>query len=292
LEQEYQRNLIQSADEMGISLAPENARLATIHALLATTPDTSRDGLRTDFVRTPKLVTPLGRMVADLHTAILLNPYDPHTQYQCALFSPLGRYSIDPWLDRTSALDNSNHIVLFNNGLLAYYQDDHEQMISQWSNSLAIRHDHLGKIMELASDKVSIIEIAKRLVPSNRPDRIVALATVYKAARPDSTNQSPISELIEYVQNSARFDPAKRHATLAGLHNLQGNDDLAIEHWKQSLRLQPMNSKFRISLVSTLRDAGRPEDALNQAVLGQRLFPSDRRFDRQSRSIRRSLINL
>ena len=292
LAQQYQRNLIQSADEIGISLAPENASLATIHALLETAPAWNREALRSDFVRTPELVKPLGRMLADLHTAILLNPFDPHTQYECALVSPLGSYSIDPWLKQTSALDNSNYKVLYNNGLLAYYQDDHDQMMAQWSNSLAIRHSYLKTILDLAAQKVPLSVVVQQLVPDRRPEHIVALAKRYQSVQPATAANSAISELLGVIQGSSRFKPADRHAILAGLHQLLGNQDLAIDHWEQSLRLQPMNSRFRVSLVAALSDRERWEDALDHAVLGQRLFPSDRRFDHQSRKIRRSLIDI
>jgi hypothetical protein len=34
------------------------------------------------------------------------------------------------------------------------------------------------------------------------------------------------------------------------------------------------------------------KDALDQAVLGQRMFPSEDRFERQARAIRRNMIDL
>jgi tetratricopeptide (TPR) repeat protein len=265
--------------------------MESIHAVLVSAPPAMRETYRADFVSDPELRETLAQTVTDLRMTILLNPYQPYAQFRCALISPLAGYPIERWLDRSMSLANNHYEILFNNGLLAYYQNDHEAMVQQWSKSVAIRHKYLKTILNLAAQKVPVTTVAEQLVPQSRPNFIIGLAKNSQAAHSDPKDNSTTHELVEYVQESKRFAPADRHATLAGLYHLLGNQDLAIEHWKESLKLQPMNSTFRASLVSALSGKELWQDALDQAVLGQRLFPGNNRFERQTRLIRRRMLD-
>jgi tetratricopeptide (TPR) repeat protein len=170
--------------------------------------------------------------------------------------------------------------------LLAYYSGDNDLMLDQWSKSLSISHEPLQTVIDLASQKVSVIKIAQELVPTNRLDRIIDLLQRRRPQGSNHFNDKEVAEVAQYIRTCDRFEPFRRHATLASLEEMIGRVDEAIDHWEKAMKMQPMDPKVRLRFAESLRRAERYDDALDQATLGQHLFPSDKRFERLAGSIR------
>ena len=285
----YRRSLVALARSQGQQVKYTDTKLQTVHALLLSVPEGNRVQLRQQFLATEEQTATMAGVFADVHRSLLLNPYQPQAQLRCALLAPLGNYPAESWLAKSASLANNNQDILFTNGLLAYYNGDNDLMIDQWSKSLAINHRQLQVVIDLASHKVPVIKIAQELVPTNRLDRIIDLLQRSRPAGSSDPNDPEINELAQYIRTSDRFDPFRRHATIAGLKEMLGRLDEAIDHWQKAMRFQPMDPKVRLRFAQSLRKAERYDDALDQATLGQHLFPSDKRFERLAGSIRHEI---
>ncbi|TWT79209.1 O-Antigen ligase [Planctomycetes bacterium CA13] len=285
----YRKGLVQVAANQGVAIKLANTEMGAIHPLLMSQSPANRELLRDEFLTDQILRESLAAVLVDLHGALRLNPYHPHTHLRLAMIAPLAGFSTSPWLQNSVALGNNSPDILFDNGLVAYYGNDTETMIDQWSKALSISHERLQTILDVSSERASLVTVVERLVPATRPDQIIDLI---KKRGEDSialSGDSEVAEVRDYLDSSDRFDEVRRHVTLAGLNDLLDQPDAAAEHWKKALRLSPLDVHIRLSLAQSLLAGGHPNEALDQAVLGQRLFPDETRFKNKADAIRREI---
>ncbi len=277
----YRLELVKAAESQGVHLGYRDSRIASVHALVMSRQPADREAILADFIGSEELRQPLARAVADLGHASQLNPYQPHPHLRLALIAPIVGLPTDRFLAASAKLANNSQDLLFDNGLIAFYQGDTETMLDQWSKSIAVNHDWLQPALDMAVQRVSVSRVVERLVPANRPDRIMEML------RKD--RDADVDEILEFVKSTDRFNPAQRDATLASLYEMIGKMDDAIDHWKKATTGRLKDPNFRLSLALALQKANRIDEAIDQAVLGQRLFPDDDRFDQIARSARKRL---
>lgn len=281
----YRLALIATASEQGLSLTLDDTRLSSIHAVFMSQNQATRTAIQNDFISTPPLRRSLGRVIDELGHAVALNPYAPQSHFQLTLLSPLADLSTHRWLQHSARLANSDHQLLFDNGLIAFYSGDNETMLDQWEKSTTLSHQYLQTSLDLAVQRVPVTTVAQRLVPGNRPDRLIDLFR----RQDNNVSAEDFAEIMRFVETADRFDIAQRHATLATLLELQSRTDDAIEQWRLAAEADGEDANIRLALAMALQKTGRYRAAIDAAAIGQRQFPTDDRFGRVAETSRRRL---
>ncbi len=289
---QYRTGLLAMAGDQGIPLTADQTRIEMLHAQFMSSPSSVRRSIHNQCTSTPRLRYSMARSLLDLRRSILCNPYDPQSHLFCALTSPLVGTSTRGWIETSSALASNNGEILFHNGLMAYFAGDRQRMIDQWSKALSIgRDEHRKIILNLSSERISLPEMAEQMIPPDHPEWIVDLLRLRMDDPAQTTANLEGRALLDYFQRQSQLDPLARHVTLARINDLLGRSDDGISHWKAAILLSPMDARVRLGLTTSLQESGEIDEALDQAVLGQRLFPEDSRFERLAVSIRREIGN-
>ncbi|QDT05880.1 O-Antigen ligase [Rubripirellula lacrimiformis] len=291
----YRREVVVAASRDGVDADYSSTTVSAISILLLSQPADGRDQLRESLVGTEELRSPLADGVDDLAKSLRLNPYLPKSHLKLAMLAPLLGKSPRPWLENAARLSNNSTDLLFNVGLMAFYVGDDERMLDQWSRSIAINHDHLQTALDLAATRVSIQVVTERLVPENRPDRIFDLVKrdgefdLQDSGLPSQRSQLEIRKIIRFLDTTDRFSAEGRLAVSARLYEHLGELDESSLLWKRLVLQNLGKPAYRIGYIELLLKMDRCSEAVDQAVLGQRLFSDDPRFDRLAEAARARL---
>jgi hypothetical protein len=289
----YRLEVAVAARSEGIDVAWPNTRPENLFALVSSQSHESRGALLAFLLGTPGMELKLVDALTDLSCALSLNPLSPQEHLNCCALAPIVGLPTRPWLDSSAALNNNSYELLYLNGLFAFYSDELDLAVDQWSKSLAINHRFLDSIFELSQQKLPAMRIVTDLVPSSRADLCVRLI---QATRRDSGNSdNPQFDhvlsraIVTHLESTPSVDSGRTHATIAQIWQLLGDHDSAVSSWETALRADAHNAGYRLEYSQSLSRLGRNDEALKQAVLGQTLNPVDKRFERLTARIRQQI---
>tara|TARA_R110002049_G_scaffold27321_2_gene94017 strand:+ start:90369 stop:93155 length:2787 start_codon:yes stop_codon:yes gene_type:complete len=284
----YRIMLIELAENADEQVAWQDTRPEALAATIAALDKASRETLLEYLLKTPEMRTQVAITLNHLAKSMQRNPLDPVTHATCLSLAPLTSMPVEPWVESCAKLNLNNPASLYSNGLVALQNGLDDLAIDQWSKSISAHHVHLAKIFAHATGKLPAIEIARHLIPSRRPDMFAQL--VESADRESPMVAEDVAEdLIEYLTEEADFDEGHINAALAGIYHAVGDQQRAIEYWKQALESNNKNQEFRFGYVQALRRGGDYEEALKQSIFGSTLHPGDHRFGDLTVGIRQDI---
>jgi O-antigen ligase/tetratricopeptide (TPR) repeat protein len=292
----YRCELIDEARRRGDRVDWADTELRNVASYLSRFKPNDRKEVAKDFVSSERLKASIIAALQSTQRGLLVNPLRPSLPHRVAMVAPVVNLQWEPWLDRSAALSRNDAHKLFLNGLLAFIWRDDTRMLSQWSDSIAISHRFLSSIFNLAQDRMSPIEVARKLVPPKRVDLLLVLAdptidNQVEATRSPDQTAGLIDELAEFCRIDPRIPDENRYSTLAGLATLQGQHEKAADYWNEAIRLKPHNSQYRLNRIDSLVRAHQYQKALDQAVLSRSLNRDDNRFQQQVERIRRLIYS-
>ncbi len=291
----YRAALIDTADAAGesvpwISTAPE----IMFQSLASMPPAAAR--VTIEAMTTPELNAPLVASIHDIAAAVSANPLQIQAHFlggQIACFT-----GIDPrpWVDRIARISSPDAYHLYACGLLAWSCDADDVAIRQWHDCLSINTRFASDVLPLASQRLSAVEIAERIVPKSQPGVMIELIRTVLTANPEPS-PSVRSETLEFASKIAEdlieestVELEQRHAISATLLELAGAKGAATRHWLAAVDAAPAIPAYRLKAAEALRRDGDFEEALRHAILGGTLSRGDGRFENLAKRIRTDIL--
>lgn len=285
---EYRLAVLESAQQEGTALGWQDTAIENIFVAISRMPPQARGKLRQGLRETPEMNRRLEEALGDLAMSLQCNPLEPDAHLLGAMLSPLAEMPVESWLNNSARLSNNSSQKLYCNGVLAFHVGETDLALDQWSRSIEIGHEYLQPIIELARQRIDAAQIVSRLVPDSRPDLSLTLIAVASSDGVVEIDRPMAADVLEQLRDGDRFEPALKHATIARIQSLVGAHDVAVGHWETALRLDTRDPGYRLEYSRSLHELGRHQEALRQAVLGQTLYPVDRRFKHLAARIRRA----
>ena len=246
--------------------------------------------------RTAQLKSSLADAGSDLSTALSIAPLSPRGHLTGCILSPLLEMPAKPWLESSATLVNNSSELLFLNGLLSFHCDETELAVDQWSKSLSLGHRYVGPIIELSRQKLPLMRVATELVPANRPAYYVRLLQLDQMDQSNAAadgqaelDRALIESLVDHIRRNELIQPGDKHATIARIWRLLGDVDAELHAWESALKAEARDPNYRLEYSQVLSQLGRNDEALEQAILGKTLNPSDGRFERLTSRIRQAM---
>jgi len=284
----YRLQILQAAAAKGDRLAWKDTAPESLSSALVAMDETTQLHLRSELLATPQLRRQLADVLKRTAQSLRRNPLDPVVYMHTAYLAPLTGMPVEPWVNAGAKLNQNDVRLMYSNGLIADQHGLADMALDQWSKSLAVSPRYLDRIFHTSHRKYTPVQLAQHIVPRHRTDLLVRLVR-------DADQRSPMmgvdvgEELIAYLQQAVDFNEGNRQAALAGIQQVMGDRRAAIEHWQQAVQCDPRNPDYRWALADALRQEGGLEQALQQAILGGTLHPSDERFSRLTLLIRQTI---
>lgn len=296
---QYRHELISVATAKDVELSWDATDPVHLFEYLMTLPEQSRTGTRQELLENDELQSCMNRTLSDLSKAVELNPLKPSVHLYMSLLSPITQMKSHTWLHRSKRLSNNDAEKLFLNGFVACMLKDKPAMVDQWKRSLAVSNSHQSQILLLASERLEPLDIAKRVVPLARIEMLVDLVRI-TAPDPDTLNALQASgsrqieltnQMVDYCRSNGAIPALKRSTALALLYDFAGQHGQAAEQWKEVVMAQPDKPLDRLRYTESLIKDRQYKEALDQAIVGISLFPSERRFINRIAQARRGIAN-
>ena len=289
----YRLEVLKTASRAGIAVDWHGTRLEDVFGILSSQNAENRTALLTELRSTQQMRSALADGLSDLSLALSLDPLSPRGHLTGCVLAPITGMPVKPWLESTAALVNNSSEMLYMNGLFAFQSDELDFAVDQWSKSVAINYKYLTPILDLSQEKLPPIRVVTDLVPSSRPDLLVHLVRSTKRdpseADQASYDRAFAESIVRHLEIETSIEPGRKHATIARIQQLLGDSDAAVLHWEAALKVHTRDPSYRLEYCQSLYRVGRNDEALKQAVLGQTLYPVDKRFERWTAQIRRDI---
>ncbi len=177
-------------------------------------------------------------------------------------------------VERATALAPVNDDTLFTAGVLAKQASRPELCELYWARCLSMIEQHptsqgvwhQTEILNAAVDRVPFSELVERVLPASAPLLLELARTRFSGATRESERRllaQKSQQILE--QGAARLSDAEQCYWFAVADRLLGRPARAIELYRQALELQPERLEWRIELAQAFQEAGRLEDAIQEA---------------------------
>lgn len=181
-------------------------------------------------------------------------------------------------VDRVMRLAPSDGKRLFEAGALAYLAGYPAKAWPAWRRCLELRPEYGRQVVNLAAIYLSPQELIERLLPDDPDTLHQVYVDSYADSLPPGLGKRILDRGIELLNSAAADRTPEQNRLLGQLHAAAGNPPAAIAAYAEAVRVRPTQAQWRYEFAMQLTQADRLEEALEQAVICNRMAPSKRLY--------------
>ncbi len=182
-------------------------------------------------------------------------------------------------VERARRMAPSDPDMLFVCGLLDMHAGRIEAAFASWKQSLTLSARHMENVLALTDRYLAVDGMIKQILPDS-PELLLSLARKrFPNPGQQATQQALIARAAHLLDRTDARDGESHHLR-AVAWSLQGNVEAAVEHYRKAIRHDPRNAQLRHEFAEFLLQAGRLDEAREQAAWSARLAPRQRRHQR------------
>lgn len=180
-------------------------------------------------------------------------------------------------LDRAERTAPSQPELAFQCGLLAFQAGRMDRALASWRRSLGSSRAYLEPILERVNEEPDLLGNLEKLLPDS-PALLIHLAQKqYRASHHAGVRSWLLGRAAESIERSSHSE-AEKHYYRAMVSSLRGDYGGAIDGYARALRLDSRNTRWRYELALLLQQAGRLEEAHQEAKFCVHSEPANRDY--------------
>ena len=275
----FRRQVIESASRKNLTVPWQVTTPESILQVSQKLTPEGRESLLSDLIETQPLRSTLALALRDIALSLERNPLVPQVHIAGALLATPSSFDRGPWLARAIRLSRSNEKLQFATGLIAYYASDVPTALSQWQASLSTTMVDFEKIVSLAEQVATPLEITTKLIPNDRSEIMVPWLRRLVAA-----NEAPdlLAQIVEKAKERIAADStvasSEKPILVAKCLETVSQWEQANDQWSLAVRENASDPDVRYAYTTSLLRLGEYEEAIKQASLGSSLEPQESRF--------------
>lgn len=194
-------------------------------------------------------------------------------------------------IERAVSLSPADPLVLYNSGKLADQSARFDLTTVFWRRSLAVGTPFESEIVQTVLEKLPLAEAVEKVLPASAPLLLKLAQTKYSESGSATERALLIEQAEKALQDNRSGLPAAETAYCRAVAaRLDGRNEMAIPLYQEAIRLVPDNVSWRGELIEAYRDAGRLDDAVQEAKRCVWMAPDDAQVSQRYKALLRQQL--
>lgn len=180
-------------------------------------------------------------------------------------------------LDRARRLAPGDAVLLLHTGILDFQAGRVERACAVWQQCLETDSRHLERILSLAGNEVSLLDVVERILPAS-PELLVRLARDRYTREDDRMMRALLIRRARGLLAEMPLAPADQHHLRGLMLAIEKNHVAAAGELARAVELRPDQVVWRYEWAVALLAQGRLDEAREQAKWCGRMAPREDRY--------------
>ena len=206
-------------------------------------------------------------------------PVLPEVHARIAELSVIGADPKDDQIhiDRAKWLAAAHPEILFRCGLLEFQAGRPDLAYESWRRSLSLSHRYLDRVLDYAGRRISFWHLVHAVLPES-PELLLRLARDRYSDEEHAAVRRMLVERAEELLEKKNLPEDERSHLQGVAFALKGEVRKAIESYYRAVEIRRERNDWRFDLALGLKEAGRMDEAHEQAKLCARMDPDNREY--------------